>query len=405
MLPNPQSYKARWIFPVDGEPLENATIEIQDGIITALHTSDDPHATDLENTAIIPGLINTHTHLEFSDLEKPFPATEPFTNWIRQLVAYRNNRPESTAIESGLRESLNTGTTTLGEIATRDWPTGSFPSNNSHTVLFREILGRLPEQIDELTQTARTHLEAADSQTEPNIIRGLSPHAPYSVHPDLYQNLINLAAQHHAPLAIHLAETQDELQLLNDGTGDLVEMLKDFNVWRNDVIPKNSKPLDYLTPLEKLDHALIIHGNYLAEEELNFLANHANLTLVYCPRTHAFFNHAPHPWRELLQRNGHVALGTDGKGSNPDLNLFNELRFLHNQFPDAPPQTLLQLGTINGAHAFGLDSETGTLTVGKRADMACVSLDDSYAPRNPYNLLFAPRSRITPNPLAEISPN
>src|SRR5262249_48639500 len=113
-----------------------------------------------------------------------------------------------------------------------------------------------------------------------------------------------------------------------------------------------------------------------------------------CPRTHAYFGHAPHPWRLMLLRGINVALGTDSRASNPDLSLWNELLFLHDRFPDLPKGELLSLGTLAGARALGLDGETGSLTPGKRSDLAVVSLSIG-SPGDAFGALFRAENRIT----------
>ncbi len=393
-----RSYQARWIFPVDAQPIENGIIEIQHGLIVAVHATPTPHAEDLGNVALIPGFINAHTHLEFSDLAKPVEPSRPFSEWIRAVVEQRRNRTRSSAVALGVRESCRCGTTTLGEIATSDWPPGEFPARGLRTVLFRELLGLLPEQINEQLTIARAHLER--NVTESNLIRGLSPHAPYSVHPELFLRLVDLANEFQASLSVHLAETEAELELLSQGKGELVEMLSDFGVWQQNIISPGTRPLDYLQSLEKLDHVLIVHGNYLSVEEMDFLSEQPNMTVVYCPRTHHYFGHDEHPWQKLLRRNVNIALGTDSRASNPDLSLWGELCFLNSRYPDFSPQTLLELGTLRGARALGLDEDTGSLTVGKTADFAVVCLDNSSAGNDAYSQLFDRRNCITRTILA-----
>lgn len=384
----PTSLRARWIIPVDAPPLENGVVEISDGRIVAVHNRHDPRATDLGNVALIPGLVNTHVHLEFSDLAEPVPPATPFTAWIRALVARRRTAPPADGlIRRGLEESTRSGVTMLGEIATSDETLPAFCAAGGHGIVFREILALQPHRADEQVAIAERHLQFVSRDCETHVIAGISPHAPYSVHPDLYQRLVALATTHKAPLAIHLAETRAELELLEHGTGDFVAMLQAFGVWSEGLIPEGSRPIDYLRPLVDAPRALIIHGNYLADDELDLIARHPHLALVYCPRTHHYFGHPPHPWRRLLEAGGTVALGTDGRGSNPDLSLWRELQFLRRTFPDVPPATILELGTLHGARALGLDNEIGSLTPGKAADFAAIALPNESA-SDPYGCLL-----------------
>jgi len=388
-----QSYRARWLFPVDAEPIENGTIEIEEGRITAVHARLDPAARDLGNTALIPGLVNAHTHLEFSDLGRPISPSAPFTGWIRALVAHRRDRVAlpGSVISQGISESVRCGVTTVGEIATTDDPYGGEGDDQPTLVVFRELIGLPRERMDGQLAIARRHLEQSAANRE-TVIAGLSPHAPYSVHPELFGELARLAAKYDAPLAVHLAETRAEWELLAQGTGEFFEMLKAFGAWDAGAIPRGSRPLDYIQAMQDVRRALVIHGNYLSAAELDFVAEREQFTVVYCPRTHAYFGHGNHPWRQLLKRrHDSVALGTDSRASNPDLDLWGEVQFLKQAFPDVLPSLLLRMATLNGAHALGVEADVGSLTPGKRADLAQVALGTGGAGDSS---LFASDNRV-----------
>lgn len=379
---------ARWVFPVSGPPLEKGVIEVVNGRIAAVHALRHAPAHDLGNVAIIPGLVNAHTHLEFSDLIQPVQPPQPFTAWIRSLVNVRRATPATgTILQQGLAECLANGAAAVGEIATQDWPDDEYRQSGTDAVVFRELIGRLPARAAAQLEVARNWLDASPSKTSA-VTRGLSPHAPYSVSPDLYRDLVVLAAERQAPVAIHLAETASELELLSHGTGEFVDMLQRFNAWDDQAIPRGSRPLDYLQPLEKLTRALVIHGNYLQSEDFEWLSEHPQVAVVYCPRTHAFFGHPPHPWLRLLERNINVALGTDSRGSNPDLSLWNEMRFLQQNFPQTDPARILSMGTLNGARALGLDVTLGSIEPGKRAAFALVPLATDHG-TDAYQTLFS----------------
>ena len=385
-----QRYRAAWILPVDGDPISNGVIEIDaSGRITALHDNADPRATDLGRVAILPGLVNAHTHLEFSNIESPLEPREPFTDWIRSVVGNRRGRTTNgdEAVRDGLAESIRVGTTLLGEIATTDNSAELALTPGPLVVAFRELIGLRADQIDEQVEIARRHLQQPPDSASRGIIPAISPHAPYSVHPELFVRLVELATQQRCPLAIHLAETRAELELLERSTGPFVDLLSEFGVWRDGVLPIGSRPLWYLQQMAELESGLVIHGNYVSDEEIEFLAAHENLAVVYCPRTHAYFRHDAHPWLQLLDRGARVALGTDSLASNPDLSVWRELCFLHDHHAKVDPRLLLELGTIRGARALGRHELTGSLTVGKRADMTIIRLP-AAAESDPYaNLL------------------
>ena len=247
--------------------------------------------------AIVPGFVNAHTHLEFSDLPVPLSPAQPFAAWMRTLIAYRRGRGDGApAVRRGLEECRQNATAAFGEIVTQDWA-AEMPADVPGAVLFRELIGFPPESVDEQFEIALRFLQGSGLGHCGAAVRGLSPHAPYSVHPALFERVVALAAERRAPLAIHLAETQVELQLLREGRGELVELLSDLGVWRDGIIPRGTRPLDSLRSMAGLDRVVIAHGNYLDDEEIDFVAGRRNFAVAYCPRTHAFFGHAEHPWR------------------------------------------------------------------------------------------------------------
>lgn len=368
-------YAARLILPMDGPPIEGGILEIEGETISAVFPGHDAEAVELGNVVILPGLVNAHTHLEFSLLSSPLPAAGGFADWIRTLIACRGNRDKDLdSIRIGLEALRSAGTSLVGEIATADWTPPAVLADGPTCVVFRELIGLAAETRVTQLACAQDFLQQSAS---PLTHRGLSPHAPYTVHPDLYHDLITLAAEHRVPLAVHLAETREELQLLATGDGPLRELLEELGAWQEGVLSRKTRPLDYLEPLTELEHALVIHGNYLGEAEVDWLAAHRQVGVAFCPRTHFHFRHDAHPWPRLLEAGILVCLGTDSLASNPDLSVWNELRFLTRAAPESDPLLLLQMATINGACALGLLDDHGSLTPGSRADALAVSIPDN----------------------------
>ena len=398
----PIAYRARWVFPIDQPPLDGGIVTIVGGRIAAVGRNDTgrpPH--DLGDVALLPGLVNAHTHLEFSLLDRPLGRPGmPFADWIGEVVSNRRqSSPQSlpTAVQKGVTESWNAGVTALGEIATPGWthpPTA--PGEQITIVAFLELLGLATGQTSRLLQLAEQHLQQQNSQ----ILPALSPHAPYTVHPDLLRAACKLSASQQVPLAMHLAETREELELLTSHSGPLVELLQSLNAWFPDVLPKGLRPLDYLQTLATAHRALVVHGNYLAQDEIDFVAAHRDrLSLVYCPRTHAYFDHEPYPLSQMLTAGARIAVGTDSRASSPDLNLFEELRHMaHHHHPTVAPDHILHMGTLAGAQALGLAGKFGSITPGKSASMTVVPLGEARP--SPYESLFTSLSGSA-RPLAQ----
>lgn len=385
------SLKARYVFPVEGPPVADGVVTIDGERIVAAGAPSEIASpgpvTDLGNVAVLPGLVNAHTHLEFSDLRTPLGHPgQAFPDWIDEITTHRRGLGEEACapVPAGLSEAVGSGTALLGEIAQPSWQADYFQRAPCETVVFYELIALARQRMEEQLDAARRHLLLRPSG---QWTAGLSPHAPYSLHWELYRRLIDLAAEHDAPVAFHLAESPEELELLRTGGGPFQRQLINLGVWCDDAIPRGSRPLDYLRVLARAPRSLIVHGNYLDDEEIAFVAEQrARMAVVYCPRTHAYFQHAPHPLPKLLAAGVTVALGTDSRASNPDLNLLAEIRHVARHV-ELPPATVLQLGTLGGATALGRAGDVGSLAPGKWANLAIVPLPNAEA-ADPYELLF-----------------
>jgi cytosine/adenosine deaminase-related metal-dependent hydrolase len=390
------SLTARWIFPVAGPPIAGGGITIRGERIVEVSERPADGAIDLGDVAILPGFVNAHTHLEFSDLTAPLGERgTPLPTWIRQVIAARGGRgadpasqmaASAAAISQGLAESARCGVTTLGEIATSGWGPAMLENAPLDLNVFYELIGLRADRVDERLADAEEFVTRALVAARWH--GGLSPHAPYSVHPELLVGIARLAAANHLPLAMHVAESREELQLLATGGGPFHDLLQALGAWDPEAISLDSRPIDYLQVLALALRALVIHGNYLDLAERAFLAEHAGrMSLVYCPRTHSYFEHERYPLVELLSAGVRVAIGTDSRASNPDLSLLAELRHVAAKHPEIRLADVLELGTLAGAQALGQDHEVGSLTAGKLANLAIVPLA-STAATDPLELVL-----------------
>jgi cytosine/adenosine deaminase-related metal-dependent hydrolase len=362
----PWTLTARWVFPVSGPPMAGGVVTIAGERIIAVEPAGSrPADVDLGEVAVLPGLVNAHTHLDLTGLRGRCPPSADFTGWLRQVIAHRRNAtPEQIEadIRAGLAESLRHGTTLLGDISGDGGSWDVLANAPLRAIVFREMLG-LPEA------RASGAWERLDRWLEsrvptPTCRPGVSPHAPYSVRSSLFF----AASTSGVPVAVHLAESAAEQELLVLRRGPFVPFLRDLDVWAPDGLAEDTDHV--LKLLNGLSPTLLIHGNYLPPDS----AIPSNASIVYCPRTHAAFGHPPHPFREFLARGVRVALGTDSLASNPDLSILAEIRFLHERCPDVPGDVLLRMATLAGAEALGWANETGSLDAGKSADLVVVPL-------------------------------
>lgn len=378
--------RARYVFPVTAPPIPDGVVTVENGLIVAVgREAQRCPITDLGNVALIPGLINAHTHLEFSGLSTPLGTPGmSLPDWIRLVVGYRRQLPlpfHLAGIAKGASECESYGTAAVGDIVTTRCQT-----RRAGVTRFFESIGLRAGLIDEKLAAARKQLA---SELPHSCRSGLSPHAPYSVHPELFERLLALAAETNVPVAFHLAETIEELDLLATGGGPFRTLLLELESWDETAIPRGTRPLDYLRRLATSGvRALLVHGNYLDDDEIELVARHAGrMAVVYCPRTHAYFEHSRHPLPKLLAGGANVALGTDSRASNPDLNLLEEIRFVARHFPDLPSNVALELGTLRGARALGIDRQFGSIEPDKQAALVTVPLGNSDA-ADPHWLIY-----------------
>jgi cytosine/adenosine deaminase-related metal-dependent hydrolase len=301
----------------------------------------------------------------------------PLPDWIRLVIAERAKRnfTPDVAIAAGLRESLTGGVTMLGEIATSD--PAAYAGSDS--MIFVEVIGFSKARAESSLAATLARLDELKA-IRPDPWLGISPHAPYTVSHRLFQQLIALARERDLPVAMHLAESAEELEFLRDGTGPFQSLLAERSMWDADAVPRGSRPLDYLRHLAQAPRAFVIHGNFLDAEERSFLATHRDrMSLVYCPRTHEYFAHPAYPLAELLQAGVNVALGTDSRASNTDLDLLAEMRHIAQAHRSIDPHEILRMGTIAGAEALSRGHEMGSLTPGKLANLVAIPIPDEAA--------------------------
>ena len=162
------------------------------------------------------------------------------------------------------------------------------------------------------------------------------------------------------------------------------------------LLQRERQPHDYLQRLSKAHRSLAIHGNYLEPSDWSFLAqNRQHMALVYCPRTHDYFGHERYPLTEMKQANVRIALGTDSRASNPNLNMLEELQFAARRHPDLAPQELLSMATSQAAAALGVADQVGTIESGKQADLAVVQLDEhASCAQDPYCQLLGKDTHV-----------
>jgi cytosine/adenosine deaminase-related metal-dependent hydrolase len=401
------AYRAAWVCPIDRAPMADGWVAVEHGRISGVgHPSPSLRAggsgqadvRDLGRVALLPGLVNAHTHLELSWLRGRVPPAHKFTDWVKQLVALRRGierlgDPDVVGpIREAIRELRQSGTVAVGDISNSLASVAPMAEARLDGLVFHELLG-FKERDGRLVDRS---LESRNALTESGVRMSVAPHAPYSTSPELFRAIrAAVDASSCQITSIHLGESPQEVELLASGTGSWRSMLEFIGAWREDWQVPGCGPVEYLDKMKIIDaRTLLIHGVQLDEGALKRLAD-VGATLVTCPRSNQWVGVGAPPIERFYKSGVAVAVGTDSLASVPDLNLFSELKAMRWLAPGVPAAKILESATLVGARALGLDHELGTLTPGKRAEMIAVALPESVDDVEEYLLSGIEASQIT----------
>lgn len=374
-----RTLRARWVVPVEGPEIENGAVRIEGGLIAAVgkagEVSIGGSVEDLGDAALLPGFVNAHTHLELSCYAGRIPA-QPFWDWIERLIAVRREpgaaERERAAIAAGARMSLESGVTCVGDISRSGWSAAALRGVPIRRVCFVELISGAPTppgDPDELIEA----VAAADAAADELTTVGISPHAFYSVSWNDLRRATAIAAEGDRPITMHVAETSEEIEWLRTGSGRVSEFLERYRLPNATAsIRGGYMELLHRAMMTRL-RPVLAHGNYTSDDELRKLSE-TRCSVAFCPRAHAYFGHEGHRWREMLGAGVNVCVGTDSLASNSSLSIGEEMRFLWEKAGNSGEETLLEMGTIRGARALGIDEVCGSLRPGKSADLIAVNI-------------------------------
>lgn len=391
--------KAKYLIQNPDNCIENGAIAVEGTEICRVGTFDEiktlaniDKIIDLGNAVILPGLINIHTHLDLTNLHNRIKPTTNFTHWVFQLLGARIRWKEAeynASIEKGIKLSIESGTTTVADIANTEYSFSVLKKSLLRKVVYKEAIDLNPDHARDVLKKTQSELSTIITD---NLFRiGLSPHAPYSVSKELYQVISQFACETGTPVCTHIAETRDEIEFLTNGTGNFPSFLRQIRAMPDNWQPPGLSPLQYLSETGILgNRPLLIHCNYVTDEEIS-LIKFSGASVAFCPRSHNFFGHTNHPFQKLLDAGINVGLGTDSLASNDTLSILDEMKFLslHHAIP---PNNLLTMATLNGAKALGLESKTGQIKEGFEADLCGVRLPDTHT-GNIYSQLLDAASK------------
>jgi len=377
--------RARVVVPVSQPPVENGAIIISRNRIRAVAPWADlrPRAAgetiDLGEVILLPGLVNAHCHLDYTDMAGLLSPPKTFTDWIHLMISAKAQWGYAEYARSwlnGARMLVETGTTTVADIeVVPDLLPEVWNATPLRVFSFLEMTGIRARR--EPRAVLREAVEKIEALAHPRCRAALSPHAPYSTLPELLRLSAHEARKKGLRLTTHVAESAQEFEMFVHARGAMHAWLR-----RNERAMADcglGSPVEHLARNGVLGkNFLAVHANYLGPKDAALLATR-NVSVVHCPRSHFYFKHRPFPLGRLLQAGVNVCLGTDSLATvykahreKPELNLFEEMSVFAAAHPGLSPKKILPMATVNGAKALGLPGRIGELCRNAFADLVAI---------------------------------
>ncbi|MEO8031315.1 MAG: amidohydrolase family protein [Gemmatimonadota bacterium] len=382
---------------MDRPPIAGGALLIDsDGRIAAMGSSGEVgHPVDVSSESqpdviLLPGLINTHTHLELTGLGALVPEPD-FADWIRRLIALKSARSGEQVLEAarqGIRAGWSAGVTTLGDTGDSGAGFQAMLELNASGIAYQEVFGPHPDLAEAQFAEFRRRFDRLRPLAAGRVRLGVSPHAPYSVSGPLYQLVARWASVENLPVAVHVAESLEESQLVESAGGPFARQ------WtaRGIPLPRTGGS----TPIEWLDRhgvlgrrTLCIHAVRATDSDITRIAR-AGASVAHCPRSNRRHARLAAPLGRLLAAGIRVGVGTDSVASVSPQDLLAEARQAR-QLADLSAETALRLVTSGAAAALGLEAEIGSLAPGHWGDAVAIRIPPAATAEQALELALASR--------------
>ncbi|HKW08920.1 MAG TPA: amidohydrolase family protein [Gemmatimonadaceae bacterium] len=373
-------YHARYVVPIAAPPIRDGVVAVENGRIAFVGPDHDGPSTDvvdLGDVVLLPGLVNAHCHLELTAM-RGFLEDADFRSWIVRLTNAKRAvlSPEMLldAARYGIAEGLRHGVTTYADTCDSGVAFDAMRECHVRGIMYQEVFGPDPRQCDGALGELREKVERMRPLQTPLVRVGVSPHAPYTVSDALFAAVASYASAESLPIAVHIAESDFEHELIARGAGPFAEGLRTRNI---PVAPRARSPIELLHARKVLAaHPLLIHCIRVDDADIALIAE-ARCAVAHCPASNAKLGHGTAPLTRFLAAGIDVGIGSDSMASNNRMDLLEEARLAafvqrasSRDFRQISAAKVLTLATLGGARALGIDGEVGSLEPGKAADLA-----------------------------------
>lgn len=363
---------ANYIFPASSPPIKNGILILDNNekikdLIDPGKDAGKSEDVEVYNGILVPGFVNTHTHLELSHLKGKIPTGTGLPRFIYEIRRLRENKESiiRNAAVTGISEMERTGIVAAGDISNTDicFPLKVNGKIRFHT--FVEMFGLKPKEAKEKIRDGLKLLTLIKEKfSHP---ASLSPHAPYSVSNDLLTEISRYIKNNPAPVTFHNQECMEELEMFSFNKGKLKSTLEktglDMTKWKS---PGTSSLLWMLENLPGKTNILSVHNTYTPAKDIETVCKYnPHVYWTLCPGANLYIEKRIPDIYTLLKYTDNITIGTDSLASNHSLSVLNELITLHKHFPEIPLEKLINWGTLNGAKALNIDKEFGSFETGK----------------------------------------
>lgn len=381
---------ARHVLPIASPPLVDAGVAVEDGIVVAVGrrkdvlkaAGNDAEVREHPDSIVFPALVNAHAHVELSWAASEAPPEGGYMGWLRSFLDRRaavDPASARTAAQEAVAAMAGNGTAALGDVSNETWVVPILAASALRTVVFHEVYGfRSDDAVlrDEAAGAALLRLAE-----DPSVVAAgdrirlvATPHAAHTSSAALLKALGHRVAEAGAPLSIHAAESEEELEFLRSGTGPLADLLRERGHWDDGWRVPGLSPVAYLDRLGLLGpKTLVVHAVHLDHHDLSLLQARG-ACVVTCPRSNRRLEVGRAPVPKLLSAGVPVALGTDSLATGEDLDLFAEMAALREEHPGLAPAAVLRMATLNGACALGFEQTVGSIAPGQPAHLLVAPL-------------------------------
>lgn len=418
----------RWIVPISAPYFENGAVVVEQDRILDLGPSasiqekyPQHEIRNYPNAAILPGFVNVHTHLELTVL-RGYLENLPFWNWIQKLTRtkYQVLTYDELVVSAllGALEAIRAGVTTVADPMDLGASLEAVLTSGLRAVLYQEcfspkeeeagrVLEALQKKVEGLKERVDRWPESGSSlvsidkqfstglangeRRKARLTLGVSPHAPYTVSPSLFQKVHAYASTEGFPVCIHAAESEVEMQLLERGLGPIMQSYRMRGV---DWHPPECSPVQYLHQLGVITNStLLVHCVHLKEDDYKIIESE-KASVAHCPKSNWKLGHGYMNLKAMRQHQIRLGIGSDSVASNNNMDLFEEMRFalfnpswLEAALAGADRKASgitfgaedgLRMATLGGAEALGMSSQIGSIEIGKQADLIAVDLSQPH---------------------------